>query len=121
MTTILFPLLTFTLVFILGIIFGIYISKHIEKKIETRIQKNIKAFFTYKDQNGNIIKYDAQDSTLKIQEKTLTEIKKSKIILNKYEMEYLINNIQDHLNNIGETPEENEHVKELFKNLKKQK
>ena len=119
MTTILFPLLTFTLVFILGIIFGIYISKHIEKKIETRIQKNIKAFFTYKDQNGNILKIPIQDHTMITPDLTLDDIRKSKIKLNKYEMTYLIQNIQKHLENIGETPEENEFVTELFKNLKK--
>ena len=50
---------------------------------------------------------------------TLDDIRKSKVKLNKYEMTYLIQNIQQHLENIGERPEENEFVTELFKNLKK--
>ena len=121
MTTIIFPILTFAIIFILGITIGFYISTKIENKIETRIQNKLESFFTYKDQNGNIIKIPIQDHTMITPDLTLDDIRKSKIKLNKYEMEYLIKNIQEHLNNIGETPEENEHVKELFKNLKKQK
>ena len=56
MTTIIFPILTFSMVLLLGITLGFYIASQIEKKIETRIQNNIESFFTYKDQNGNTIK-----------------------------------------------------------------
>ena len=116
MTTIIFPILTFLLVLILGITLGFYIATQIEKKIETRIQNNIESFFTYKDQNGNTIKIPIQDHTMITPDLTLDDIRKSKVKLNKYEM---IQNIQKHLENIGERPEENEFVTELFKNLKK--
>ena len=117
MTTIIFPILTFSVVFLIGLIFGILISLNYQKKII----KNIESFFTYEDENGNIVKYTAQDTTFNFEQKTLEKIKGSKIKLNKYEMEYLIRNIQMHLDNIGETTEENEFVKDLYENLKTKK
>jgi hypothetical protein len=116
MTTILFPVLTFTMIFLLGIVIGIYISSQIEKNIDKSIQKVSSKYFTYKDQNGNTLKCPVQNHTLD-NYMSLRDIPKTKIKLNKYEFDYLIKNIEDHLNSIGETYEENEYVQELFKNL----
>lgn len=116
MTTILFPILTFTMIFLLGIVIGIYISSQIENHIDKSIQKVSSKYFTYKDQNGNTLKCPVQNHTLE-DHVTLRDIPKTKIKLNKYEFDYLIKNIEDHLNTIGETYQENEYVQELFKNL----
>ena len=116
MTTIIFPILTFSLTFIAGVVLGIFISSQIEKRIEKSIEKESKKFLTYIDQNGNVIKHPIQDATIEFRNYPKTKIK-----LNKYELDYLINNIEQHLNNLGETYEENAHVQELFENLIKTK
>lgn len=116
MTTIFFPILTFSLVFILGLCIGIFIQQKIEKKVEKSIKDISKKYFTYTDQNGNIIKYPIQDSTIQFRNYPRTKIK-----LNKYEMDFLIKNIEKHLNTLGETYEENEYIQELYENLIKSK
>ena len=112
MTSILFPILTFSLVFIFGITCGIFIATLLERKIILKKHKDLDDHLNYQDNNGNIIKMPVQNNTMMdhIQFNTKTK-------LNKYEMAFLIQNIQNHLDNIGETPEENEHVQDLFKNL----
>ena len=42
MTTIIFPILTFSLTFIAGVVLGIFISSQIEKRIEKSIEKESK-------------------------------------------------------------------------------
>jgi hypothetical protein len=116
MTTILFPILTFSMVLILGICIGIFISSQLEKKIERSIKDISKNYFTYIDENGNTLKCPIQNHTLD-QTITLKEFQSKRIKLNRYEMDYLLKNIEDHLNNVGETYEENDHIQELFKNL----
>tara|TARA_R110000851_G_C13073102_1_gene565051 strand:+ start:55 stop:489 length:435 start_codon:yes stop_codon:yes gene_type:complete len=116
MTTIFFPILTFAMVFLLGIVIGIYISSQIENHIDKSIQKVSSKYFTYKDQNGNTLKSPVQNHTLE-NHVSLMDIPKTKIKLNKYEFDYLIKNIENHLNTIGETYQENEYVQELYKNL----
>lgn len=121
MTTIIFPILTFSLVLLLGITIGFFISTIIERKITFKQKKDLCDSYTYKDTNGNIVKVPIQDHTM-ITDVLLDHNKfNSKIKLNKYEMSFLIQNIQKHLENIGETPEENEHVQDLFNNLLKSK
>ena len=116
MTTIFFPILTFSMILILGICIGIFISSQLEKKIERSIKDISKKYFTYIDENGNTLRCPIQNHTLD-QTITLKEFHSKKIKLNRYEMDYLLKNIEDHLNNVGETYEENEHIQELFKNL----
>jgi hypothetical protein len=116
MTTILFPVLTFTIVLLMGIVIGIYISSQIEKKIDKSIESATSKYFTYIDNNGNKLKHPIQDHTFQ-DHLTLRQIPKTKIKLNKYELDYLIRNIEDHLNTIGESYEENQYVQDLFDNL----
>tara|TARA_R110002020_G_scaffold466850_1_gene689875 strand:+ start:368 stop:817 length:450 start_codon:yes stop_codon:yes gene_type:complete len=116
MTTIIFPILTCALILILGICIGIYISSQLEKKIDKSIKEVSNKYFTYTDQNGNVLKYPIQNNTM-TKNISLKEFQSLKIKLNKYELDYLIKNIEDHLNKVGETYQENEHIQELFANL----
>ena len=124
MTTIIFPILTFSVVFILGITAGIFISKILEKH---QMKKNKDGLnFIHKDSNGNLIRIPIQNHTNSIENnvpknKSLFSMRKTKIKLNKYELDYLLKQIEKHLNTISETYEENEHVKDLFENLIKSK
>ena len=121
MTTIIFPILTFALVLLLGITIGFFISTLIERSITLKHKKDLGDCYTYKDPNGNMVKVPIQDHTM-ITDVMLDQNKfNSKTKLNKYEMAFLIKNIQKHLDTIGETPEENEHVQDLFNNLLKTK
>lgn len=119
MTTIIFPILTFTTVFFLGIAIGMYISSQIKKNINKQTS-NDDLTLTYKDENGNVVKMPVQDDTY-APPKTLFSMRKTKIKLNRYELEYLMKQIEKHLNTIGETYQENEYVQELYENLLKDK
>ena len=116
MTTIIFPIITFSIVLILGICIGFFISSQLEKKIDKSIKDVSKKYFTYIDENGNTLKFPIQNHTL-FKSISLKEFTMKKIKLNRYELDYLIKNIEDHLNNVGETYEENEYIQDLFKNL----
>tara|TARA_R100001530_G_scaffold99380_1_gene69071 strand:- start:2285 stop:2746 length:462 start_codon:yes stop_codon:yes gene_type:complete len=119
MTTIIFPILTFTTVFFTGIAIGMYISSQIKKRIDKQTD-NDDLTLVQKDDNGNLVKIPVQDHTY-IKPKPLIGLRKTKIKLNKYELDYLMNQIEKHLNSIGETYEESEYVKELYENLLKTK
>ena len=120
MTTIIFPIITFSIVLILGICIGFFISSQLEKSIDKSIKEVSKKYFTYIDENGNTLKSPIQHHTFG-KSISLKELSSKKIKLNKYEMQYLIKTIEDHLNNVGETYEENEHIQDIFENLIKKR
>tara|TARA_R100000781_G_scaffold63337_1_gene40196 strand:- start:2454 stop:2831 length:378 start_codon:yes stop_codon:yes gene_type:complete len=110
-------ILTFLVVFLFGITIGIFIYNFLKNKINKDFNDKTKYHYSFKDDNGNMVRIPVQNITLDVKEKRFIDVSKTKIKLNKYEMDYLIKNIEMHLNNIGETSEENEYVKDLYENL----